>query len=423
MDITDSESELIDVSALRIGLFVYIDLGWLSHPFPLNAFKIRTQDQIDTIRSLGLTRIRYSPEKSDAEFAESPVASQSVATLDPVEQVRLLRQEQLSQQRASLKVCERQFGEASRAYRQVADLFHAQPGAARQQCEKVVGAVIEKLLCVEESSIRLLSEQIGERSSLHAINVTVIALLLAKAMSLGLEQMNDIGVGALLHDIGKLELPGRMRWRDEHFSQAEQQVYQDHVAHGVTAGRKIGVSPGALLVIAQHHELADGSGYPQRLQNDKITLASRIVGLVNHYDNLCNPNNPSAGITPHEALALMFAQQKTRFDGAVLSAFIRMMGIYPPGSVVQLTDERFALVVSVNSNRPLKPQIVIHQPEIPRDEALVVDLEGIPELSIRRSLKPAQLPRATIDYLSPRERICYFFERARSVSESSGIAA
>src|SRR5690349_15567873 len=131
MDITDSESELIDVSALRIGLFVYIDLGWLSHPFPLNAFKIRTQDQIDTIRSLGLTRIRYSPEKSDAEFAESPVASQSATTLDPVERVRLARQEQLSQQRASLKVCERQFNEASRAYRQISDLFHAQPEAAR----------------------------------------------------------------------------------------------------------------------------------------------------------------------------------------------------------------------------------------------------------------------------------------------------
>ena len=61
---TDAESEFIDVALLRIGLFVYIDLGWLSHPFPLNAFKLRSQDQIDTIRSLGLRRIRYSPEKA-----------------------------------------------------------------------------------------------------------------------------------------------------------------------------------------------------------------------------------------------------------------------------------------------------------------------------------------------------------------------
>lgn len=420
---SDSESEFIDISTLRVGLFVYIDLGWLSHPFPLNAFKIRSQDQIDTIRSLGLSRIRYSPEKSDPEPCAISVASVSAPVVDSVAQARQARQEALSRQKTRLKLCERQFNDASRAYRQVSDIFHAQPEAARSQCDALVGSVIEKLLCEEESSIRLLSEQVGERSSLHAINVTVISLLLAKAMSIDSTLMHDIGVGALLHDIGKLELPNRLRWRDDHFSPSELLIHQEHVSHGVAAGRKLGISPGALLVIAQHHELADGSGYPQRLRADKISLSSRLVGLVNHYDNLCNPNNPAAGVTPHEALALMFAQQKARFDGTVMSAFIRMMGVYPPGSVVQLNDDRYAMVVSVNSNRPLKPQVVIHQAEIPREEALVVDLEATPELGIRRSLKPIQLPKATIDYLSPRERICYFFERARGADTTGGVEA
>ena len=409
----DSESELIDLTDLRIGHFVYIDLGWLSHPFPLNAFRIRTQDQIDTIRALGLQRIRYSAEKSELVIGSGLGASVSTSDVDPVESVRLARQEALSEQRASLKLCERHFNEASRSYRQITDAYSNQPDTVRLLTEQLVGAVVEKLMCEQESSIRLLSEQIGEKSSLHSINVTVISLLLAKAMSLDAERMHDIGVGALLHDIGKLDLPNRLRWRDEYFSSSELLLYHEHVGHGVSAGRRFGVSPGALLVIAQHHELADGSGYPQHLLGDKISFASRIVGLVNHYDNLCNPANPASGITPHEALALMFAQQKARFDGMVLSAFIRMMGVYPPGSVVQLNDDRFALVVSVNSNRPLKPQVVIHQPEIPRDEALVVDLESTPELTIRRSLKPVQLPRAAMSYLSPRERICYFFERAK----------
>jgi putative nucleotidyltransferase with HDIG domain len=416
---TDAESEFIDVALLRIGLFVYIDLGWLSHPFPLNAFKLRSQDQIDTIRSLGLRRIRYSPDKSDPETPDTAATAHSVCVADPVETARRVRQEILHRQKTSLKICERQFNDASRAYRQISDIFHSQPELARQASDAMVSGVIDKLLSEEESSIRLLSEQIGERTSLHAVNVTVIALLLARAMSLSTDEMHMIGLGALLHDIGKQDLPNRLRWRDDHFSAAELLIHQEHVGHSVAAGRKLGLSAGALLVIAQHHELADGSGYPQRLRSDKITLPSRIVGLVNHYDNLCNPNNPSVGITPHEALALMFAQQKSRFDGTVMSAFIRMMGVYPPGSIVQLTDDRYALVVSVNSNRPLKPQVVIHQPEIPRDEALVVDLEIAPELGIRRSLKPLQLPKATIDYLSPRERICYFFERALG-SDSAG---
>lgn len=88
--------------------------------------------------------------------------------------------------------------------------------------------------------------------------------------------------------------------------------------------------------------------------------------------------------------------------------------------MVELTDGRHALVVSVNSSRPLKPQIVIYEPRVPREEALVEDLEHMPDIGIRRSLKPLQLPKAAFDYLSPRLRVCYFFERARSALDSEG---
>jgi hypothetical protein len=101
---------------------------------------------------------------------------------------------------------------------------------------------------------------------------------------------------------------------------------------------------------------------------------------------------------------------KTRFDGVALSAFIRMMGVYPPGSVVQLVDDRYAIVVSVNSSRPLKPRVVVYDPSVSRHEALILDLEKMPNIGIRRSLKPAGLPRDAMDYLSPRLRVCYFFE-------------
>jgi hypothetical protein len=87
--------------------------------------------------------------------------------------------------------------------------------------------------------------------------------------------------------------------------------------------------------------------------------------------------------------------------------------VYPPGSAVQLTDDRYALVVGVNSMRPLKPRVMVHEPKVPRDEALVLDLEEIPGLGIRRSIRPQQLPPASLDYLAPRPRVAYFFEPAR----------
>jgi hypothetical protein len=180
--------------------------------------------------------------------------------------------------------------------------------------------------------------------------------------------------------------------------------------------------PTVILAIAQHHELADGTGFPQRTKAESMGRKSHILALVNRYDNLCNPSRVASAMTPHEALSLIFAQLKSRFDPATLSAFIRMMGVYPPGSVVQLVDERYALVVSVNSSRPLKPRVLVHEAGVPKHEALILDLEHAPNLGIRRSLKPLNLPGASLDYLAPRQRICYFFERAADAQMREAIA-
>lgn len=96
----------------------------------------------------------------------------------------------------------------------------------------------------------------------------------------------------------------------------------------------------------------------------------------------------------------------------MLGLFIRMMGVYPPGSVVQLANNRYALVVSVNSSRPLRPRVIVHDPLVPRESALVLDAGD----AARSGYPPQSAARAAateaLEYLSPRQRICYFFERA-----------
>lgn len=397
---------------------MHLDLGWMDHPFPLSSFKIRTHEQIEIIRSLGMEQVRFSPEKSDLppahEFAAhaAPIPTLSQAETPEAAAARQ-RRDLLANQRASLQVCERQFTQASQTYKHVMETAYAQPKISQEHAITLIKAFLGQILGEEEAAIRLLSEKAGDKTSLHAINVTIISLLLGKACGLSKPEMFDLGVGALLHDIGKMDLPDRLRWHDEQYTTAERQIYQEHVLHGINLARKMELSSGALLIIGQHHEYADGTGYPNRIHAEKMSQLSKIISLVNRYDNLCNPSNPALAITPHEALSHMFAQNKSQFHAPTMTQFVRMMGIYPPGSVVQLTDERFALVVSVNSSRPIKPRVVIHDPHIPQDEALVVNLENESDLGIRRSLKPLQLPKAAYDYLSPRKRLCYFFERGR----------
>ncbi|WP_229722451.1 HD-GYP domain-containing protein [Xylophilus rhododendri] len=413
-------------------MFIQLDLGWMDHPFPLSSFKVTTDEQVQTILALGLQTIRYYPERSDVEV-EADVNTERGGTqrqgeleggspASPFLDATQRRARDNAQHARTLLHCERRFTDASRRFRTVVDSVQHSPKLAHEEAAALVTSCVDDLLAQGDSVISLLSESVGERSAQHPVNVMVLCLLLGRALELPRETLASLGLAALLHDIGKQELPLRYRMVDESFSSSEYRIYQDHVARGVAIARRMGLAPEAVAAIAQHHEMLDGSGFPAKLQGPQIHTSGKILALVNRYDNFCNPPRSALALTPHEALSVIFAQMKPRFDPTVLGAFIRMMGVYPPGSVVQLGNDRYAIVVSVNSSRPLRPRVLVHDPAVARVDAGVLDLETAPELGIRRSLKPAQLPKASLDYLSPRSRICYFFERAVDPSITGAAA-
>jgi len=435
----------IDVHALRVGMFVHLDIGWTSHPFALSSFRITTQAQLATIRSLGIRTVRWSPQQSDmgdvggrqntlpgplpvgADAANDsglgdPDGIDTVPYVPPAEddaasaaasaaqRAQAERARKLARQRDADELCTRQYGEAARACRQTLDLVAARPQEARAQAEALARSITDKMIGEQDLCIRMLVEGAGDKASMHAMNVGVISLLMGRCFGFSDEEMQDLGVGAMLHDVGKLEMPARLRHREENFSPNELRAYEEHVEIGVAQARRMGLSAGATAVIAQHHEHGDGSGFPEKLNSDRMTMAARIVALVNRYDNLCNPRLLARALTPHESLSLLFAQGRAKFDTSILGAFIKMMGVYPPGSTVQLTDDRYALVVAVNSARPLKPTVIVHEPATPRAEALVLDLEAAAGVGIRRSVRAQQLPPTALDYLAPSARVTYFFE-------------
>ncbi|MFZ4284913.1 HD-GYP domain-containing protein [Variovorax sp. HJSM1_2] len=439
------QSVWIDIGQLRRGMYIQLDLGWMEHPFPKGSFKIASHEQIGAIRSLGLSRLRYYPGQSDpaseSDFAalqeqlppgmtvapdEAPAsigaevpepaiaaaATPTVTRMQEVEWLRSQRREQLANQQRSLERCERKFGEAMVRFRRLAAAVGEQPKSAADQAAELVQSCVAEVLGAGDSAIRLLSETMGDRSSEHPVNVMVVSLLLGKALALPATELQSLGMAAVLHDIGKTQVPERLRAMDEKFSASERIGYREHVAFGVALGKRMGLAPEVLLGMAQHHELVDGSGFPQGLRGEQMSQAGKILALVNLYDNLCNPARLVNAITPHEALSMIFAQMKSRFDTATLGAFIRLMGVYPPGSVVQLVNDAYGVVVSVNSARPLKPRVILHDQNVPRAEALIVDLEQRPDLGIRRSLKPAQLSASVREYLALRPRVCYYVERS-----------
>jgi HD-GYP domain-containing protein (c-di-GMP phosphodiesterase class II) len=427
----------VAVEELRVGMYIHLDGGWLSHPFPLSAFRITSNDEIATIRSLGLTQVRWVPERSELPASGAlldggaPPMVPATPALSAEEQAARDQEAWLSDQREAAQRCERQYGEAARVMRDINEQLTQQPKEAGRTAGDLTRAMLDKMLAAEEVGIRLVSGSGSDRNGAHALNVAVVSMLIGRTLGMSDGEMQDMGVGALLHDVGKIDVPDRLRHPEENFTPAENNGYRDHVAKGVLQGHRMGLNTGALSVIAQHHEHADGSGFPMKLTADRIGLGARIVAIVNRYDNLCNPGGRTLALTPHEAVAMMFAQSRSRFDPPVLNAFIRMMGVYPAGSLVQLTDDRYAMVVGVNSSRPLKPRVLVHGTAGARGgarggsagAAQLLDLEAQPELGIRRSLAASKVPPPVLAALDPRPRVSYYFEPLSVVSRPAELAA
>jgi putative nucleotidyltransferase with HDIG domain len=452
---TRDEEHRISVDQLRVGLYIHLGLGWMDHPFTFGNFKIKDEEQIATIKQLGLKTLRYDPLRSDCEptapiavgksavaetaktapLADQPTAATATADaggeeLTPEQTASLPsidtdqpeidagsqyagRLEKLTE---TIRVCEKEFEASADAVRDITRNLATQPLACRHQAEELVGKMVESMLTEGDVVIHAINGNTSkDENYVHSLNVTVLAMMLAKSMDISADDVKELGLAAIFHDIGKSEVPGKVLMKTDPLTKPEQALYEQHCEFGARIALKSGLSTRVATVIMQHHEHADGSGYPKSLAQAQTDPLARLLAIVNAYDNLCNPVNPMSAMTPYEALAHMFATLGKRFDKDILKLLIKSLGIYPPGSVVQLSNNIHGIVVSVNPNKPLRPFVMLHEPSMPRETALVLNMSEEPTLNIVKCLRPGQLPKDVFDYLNPRKRISYYFRKDEHV--------
>ncbi|MCB1914227.1 MAG: DUF3391 domain-containing protein [Rhodocyclaceae bacterium] len=426
-------TDYVSSEQLRVGRYIYLELSWLDHPFSFNNFMIRNAEQLREVRSLGLARIRIDPARSqvvsdadaddaaaadddgaetDVDAVEAPDA-EARAARDAVLEEKRTRVERNRRIRCRINACEREFLEAATVCRELSRTLFSDPAKAVDSANRLIGRLTDSLLLDRDVMVHLMNDKVaGEEVYYHSLNVAMLALLLGKALELESGVLKLIGVAALFHDIGKVDVPDKILLKKDPLTHAEEEFLHQHCAYGVAHGRTAGLSEPVLQVIGMHHERMDGSGYPNGLKGDAIPRLARLVGVVNDYDMLCNPTNLADAITPHEALSLMYAKYRRRYDEQILKALIHILGVFPPGTVVRLSNDAFAMVLSINSARPLRPVVMVYDPEIPKEEAIIVDLGEETSVNIAKAIRPNQLPRQVFDYLSPRKRVTYYFDPA-----------
>lgn len=416
----DPQAAYLTPDQLRMGVFVMLDVAWFKHSFALSNFKIRTEDQLRELRALQLPRYRFDPLRSDPA-PELPVAPDlaGAPALDSVQTGptaaltdKAQRMARVRQHRNNIDQVEKAFTKAATVMKSLNRNIHARPRETLEEMGALVDDMVTAFLGSADATLHVMSEKAGgEDVYFHSLNVTILAMMLARGLNLTPEATREMGVGAMLHDVGLLEIPDRIAKKPaSEASRAERNLRATHVELGVALGQRVGLSAQALAVVAQHHEFEDGSGYPKGLSGDAMERAAKVVSMVNFYDNLCNPADVARAMTPHEALSYMFAQCRSKFDLQPLQLLIRSLGVHPPGSILLLSDQTLAVVTSVNLNKPLRPWVLVYDENIPKEEAIILNLELEPSLSIIKAVRPAQLSPKVAAYLNPRKRVTYFFD-------------
>ena len=445
----------ITIDDLRIGLYIKLECSWWNHPFAKSKFKITSQKEIKTLKGIRKVKLFYDPDLSDPEEEPEIEAAQDVsagAATAPTQED--LEREQEALRKEQVQACEEHTAELQKAsylYQQVLAqtkiaMKRISDGHAAgvKSADQVVSSLIHSLNKSSTSMAMidiLTSAETDEPFLAHALNVCIVSLLVGREYHLDDQELYALGLAALLHDLGKQNFPAIMRMKRSGLTKSEQQEWLRHPASGKAAVERLPAIPQATaLAIYQHHERMDGSGFPLGLKGDEISFFAKILMAADEYDHLCHQPDPAKSLTPAEALSHLYdhyivdklmavgdaindilnqknapnaAESETERAGSaidqvddkaelseeVIVYMVRALGVYPPGSLVELTDGSVGLVTGVNSDERTKPCVMICSPTVPRKEARVIDL-STNDLAIVHSIRPQHVPKEIQQYIS-----------------------
>lgn len=227
----------------------------------------------------------------------------------------------------------------------------------------------------------------------NAINSAILSMIIGSNLNIPQHKLVVLGTGALLHDTGMLRMPEELRSKTGKLTKNEFQTIRSHpVMSYKVLVRELGFSDEIGLIAIQHHERWDGEGYPKALSGDKISLMARIVSITDAFQAMVSQRPYRDPMTGYTAMRAILSDNGRRFDPEILKVFIKSMGMYPAGSIIQLGDGAICRVLKNHKEAPLRPvvSIIIDQNgrRISEDSQTELDLLQAKQFYIARAIDP-----------------------------------
>lgn len=355
----------VNPGEVQIGMFVHAFEGrWIDHPFWRSRFLVETAEQLERIRASGVDALVI--DRSRSRMAAD-------GTLDAALPERRVRDiPLLGPERRSVWPAARAIAAASQRMRQARPVSHAQE---RKRAERVIGkskqAVVDMFesarlgRAVEVAKLAPLARSIGdsiERHSrallglvrlkqkdeytyLHSVAVCALMINFARHLKLDEEEVQQLGVAGLLHDVGKVAVSDAVLLKPGSLDARERAMVEHHpVAGHALLAQSADIPAAALEVALHHHEKIDGTGYPDRLGGDALSLHARMGAICDVYDAVTSDRPYKAAWTPCEALTAMRGWTG-HFDPELLDRFADSLGIWSVGTLVRVSDGHLGIVM------------------------------------------------------------------------------
>jgi len=399
----------ISTTNLDLGMYVSaLDRPWLETPFLTQGFVLESQEDIDRVRQccdyvyIDTVRSHSSLEEALKTIQDAPEIQSKQRPRVPIEKIFAGRNLKTYREYAPSEEEHIWAEEAlDSLVVDIVDIFdRVSDGGSLNivRLKSAVSPIVEIMGRNPDACLWLTQmKQHDEYSYLHSLSVSIWAVALGRELGLGRLDLLSLAIGGMLMDVGKLRVKPELLKAARTLTEQEMTEVRGHVKRGVDLLRENGVINQEVLdMVAYHHERYDGSGYPNGLFGDEIPPVARIAAIVDTYDALTSDRSYAPAMSPTEAIRIIYKARDRDFQAELVETFIQAMGIYPAGTLVELTSGQVGAVVAEYRTRRMLPKIVVlldankNRLAIPRMVDLLIESGNEEEHALRilGSLEP-----------------------------------
>lgn len=362
----------VPVAELRVGMFVSgLDRDWLETPFLIQGFLLESQEDIDTVAEhcehvwIDAVQPEWVPPHERGRISPSNTKTTYINKLPARDEHRQAA---------------RVFRQARRITKTLVDDIRLGGTINNDQAKETVRSCVDSILRNPDALLWMTKIRSQDNyTAEHCLNVCILAIAFGRHLGMSEAELEKLGLCGLLHDVGKMRVPDEVLNKPGKLTEKEWKIMKTHVIHG----RNLllaspGIANAAVDVAYSHHERMDGKGYPRRLTCAGISEFSRIISIVDAYDAMTAARCYAPAIPTTQALKIIYKDRGAHFDERLALAFIKSVGLYPPGSMVELKNGLIGLVLESNKHyRHLPKVILLHNGREALAQEKIVDLEQV----------------------------------------------